>query len=747
MNHNLNVIRRHRNPLLGLNLIILGATLLSATVLADMFAPPVWKAKAQFNVPTTGGNLSADLGTLGSIRDSSIGFSREVNPLQIQSTIMTSNAVIDKALAKDPERENFSLGSFKSLFSVEPLPQSTVINIEARGSNSDLAATRAQNLASAYQERLNELRYEDANFRQEFNQQEFQEARNNLQQAQEELAQFRRTTGIIDPNTQSQQLVGSIDELKTRLTLLKSEAEGGQVKAEIAANYFNTTPGKAIQLLNLAENPEFQEARQKLTQTETELSEARSQYQDSSPQVQNLLFKREQLTQELKQKIGRVVPGVAPQELELTLGNSGTNKRLDLIAESIASQANSQGLQRQTVQIQSQIDKLTEELNSISGNRAKLAELERKHDIAEGVYKGMVAQSNRAKIDNFNSYPNVQLIDGPIIDPEPETPSKKLILFGGLMASLFGSASLVLFLESASPLLSPKDLMALEFPVLFSVAHLKQPYLNWNTTHKLKQDDKTSAAPTLLNPSASSYVSSVEDLSLYEDSKALDRWEDNNATEREFERLATIFSSLTLENRRVMITSATAGEGKTTITLGLAIALRKLGYRILVVDGDLQKSSLSKHLGIDPAECKADCVEVSFPNNADYELDLMPAPAIPKAETARFFAKGKFERALDRLQAEENYDYVLVDTPPVSLTNEAMLMAPIIDNVLFVVKPGTSDRHPTIDSLEQLKLHKAQIKGVILNAVDSSGNGYRYEYYPQTQAALPAEAPQTVGNL
>lgn len=746
MNHNLNVIRRHRNPLLGLNLIILGATLLSATVLADMFAPPVWKAKAQFNVPTTGGNLSADLGTLGSIRDSSIGFSREVNPLQIQSTIITSNAVIDKALAKDPERENFSLGSFKSLFTVEPLPQSTVINIEARGSDSDLAATRAKNLATAYQERLNELRYEDANFRQEFNQEEFQEAGNNLQQAQEELAEFRRTTGIIDPGTQSQQLVGSIDELKTRLTLLKSEAEGGQVKAEIAANYFNTTPDKAIQLLNLAENPEFQEARQKLTQTETELSEARSQYQDSSPQVQNLLFKREQLTRELEQKVGRVAPGVDPQELELTLGTSGTSKRIDLIAESIASQANSQGLQQQTAQIQSQIDRLTGELNSISGNRAKLAELERKHDIAEGVYKGMVAQSNRAKIDNFNSYPNVQLIDGPIIDPQPETPSKKLILFGGLMASLFGSASLVLFLESASPLLSPKDLMTLEFPVLFSVARLKQPYLTWNTTYRLKQDNRSSAAPTLLNPSVSS-VSSVEEMSLYEDSNTLDRWQENNATEREFERLATIFSSLTLENRRVMITSATAGEGKTTITLGLAIALRKLGYRVLVVDGDLQKSSLSKHLGVNPEECKADCVEVSFPNNADYELDLMPAPAIPKAETARFFAKGKFERSLDRLQAKENYDYVLVDTPPVSLTNEAMLMAPIIDNVLFVVKPGTSDRHPTIDSLEQLKLHKARIKGVILNAVDSSNKSYRYDYYPQPQAALPESAPQTVGNL
>ena len=743
MNHNLNVIRRHRNPLLVVNLLIIGATLLSATVLAEKFSPPVWKAKAKFNVPNTGGNLSADLGTLGSINDSSIGFSKEVNPLQIQSTIMTSDAVINKALEKDPERDEFSnLNSFKGLFVVEPLPQSTVIAIEARGSNSDLATVRAKNLALAYQERLNELRYADADFRQEFTQKEFREAQDNLQKAQEELAEFRRATGIIDPNAQSQQLVASIDELKTKLTLLKSEAEGGQTKAAIAANYFDTTPEQAIQLLNLVENQEYQQARQKLTQAETELSDARSQYQDSSPQVQNLLSKREQLTQELEQKIGAIVPGVEPQEL-VTLGNSGSNKRLDLIAESLASQADSQGLQRQTVQIQSQIDRLTDELNNISANKAKLAELERKHDIAEGVYKGIVAQSNRSKIDNFNSYPNVQLIDGPILDPEPETPSKKLILLGGVMASLFGSVSLVLFLESASPLLSPKDLVALEFPILFSVARLKQPNLNWNTTRRLKQGSDNDLPSSL--PDAATYLSSTQ-LPLYEDGKVVENWQNSSFTQREFERLATIFSSLTLDNRRVMITSATAGEGKTTVTLGLAIALRKLGYRVLVVDGDLQKSSLSQHLGVSPeasANC-ANCVEVSFPDNADYQLDLMPAPTVPTTETARFFTKGRFERSLDRLQAEEDYDYVLVDTPPVNLTNEAMLMAPIIGNVLFVVRPGTSDRHAVMDSLEQLKLHKAQIQGLILNAVDSSSSSYRYGYYP-SQAALPApSAPQTV---
>lgn len=750
MNHNLNVIRRHRNHLLVLNLIVLLATLLSATVLADILSTPIWKARAKFNVPSSGGNLSADLGTLGSLSNSGVGFSREVNPLEIQSAIMTSNAVMEKTLAMDPDKANFSrLNSFKGLFSVEPQPQSTVISIEATGSSSELALTRASNLAKAYQQRLNELRYSDADSRQEFAQEELEQAKNNLFEAEQELAELRRSTGIVDSDGQTLQLVSSINELKTRLTLIQSEAQAGQTRAEIAASYFNITPEKAIQSLNLAENQEYQEVRQKLIQTEIELSDARGQYTDSSPQVQNLLLKREQLTQELAQRVNTAIPGMSPQEIDLTLGGDGSTKRLDMIAESIASQTASQGLQQQTIQIQNQIDKLTNELNTISTNKTKLVELERKYSIAEGVYKGIVAQINRAKIDNFNSYPNVQLIDGPILDPEPETPSKKLILLGGVMASVFGSISLLLFLESSSPLLSPKDLMLLEFPILFSIARLKQPYLNWNSTstQKLEQSkDSTALSSPLADPALSSSLALYKDLpsnpelseanGTSENGKLTCDWQRNDLTEREFERLATIFRSLVLENHRVMITSATAGEGKTTVTLGLAIALKKLGFRVLLVDGDLQRSTLSQHLGVAPTKQGTERVEIRCicPDG----LDLIPAPAVPKEETAQFFAQGHFEQYLARVQAEGNYDYVLVDTPPINLTCESMLMTPIINNVLFIVRPGVSDRHSVMDSLEQLRLHKAQIKGLILNEVDASNNSYRYGYSRQSPEALAA---------
>lgn len=723
MNHNFNIICRHRRPLMLLNFLILLVTLLSATSLSNTLSPPVWKAKAKFNVPNSGGNLSADLGTLGSIKDSSTGFSKEVNPLEIQSTILKSDAVIGKIWDKDPERSEFPiLKVFKPLFSIELLPQSTVLVLEAKGSSSDLALSRTTKLIKVYQQRLNELRRLDADSQQRFSHEELQKSKAILLKAEKELDEFRQATGIIDSNVQAQQLISSINELKTRLTLLQSEAEASQIKAEIAAGQFSITPEKAIQSLNLAENLEYQELRRKLTQTEIDLSDARSTYLDSSPQVQNLLFQRQQISQELKQRSNNLLPDANDHGIDLTLGNNSSTKRLDIIAESIASQTVSKGLQKQTIQIQNQIEKLTSELKNISTNKAKLIELERKHSIAEGVYKGIIAQTSRAKIDNFNSYPNVQLIDGPVLDPIPEGANKKLIVLGGLLACTFGSLSLILFLESSAPLLSPKDIRRLGLPVLYSLAHFPQTCLQSNSDLQLQPSENSDNILVSQNILGTTF----ED------------YQEREFERLEFERLATTICSLELENNRLMITSAMPGEGKTTITLGLANALEKLGYRILLIDADTYKAKLSNYLRATSAIIQSINFAIGSVISFDNGLDLVNALELFQERSSQFFTQGNFDHYLEQVQIEGNYDYVLVDTPPINLTSKAMLMVPTLENVLFVTKPGTSDRNSVINSLDQLRLHKAKIQGLILNEVGSSKNNYYYEYASKTHEAIAA---------
>ncbi len=668
-------------PLIGANVVILATTIYAATIYTSMTFAPVWKANAQLNLPQTTGDLNASLGTLGNLQSSAIGFTKELNPLQIQSAILTSDVVLERVWAADPEKGLYlRLDEYKELFEVTPQVQSTIIVLEAEGSSPDLANKRVTTLIKVYQERLNELRHNDSDVREQFAQLELRKSRNNLTQAQNDLAKFQQTTGLVNSSEQTKELIAAINDLKTTQATTVAEAAANETQAKAAAANLGTTPQQAMASLSLSENKEYQAIRDKLSQVETTLAEARGVYKDESPQVQALLQKRQELNRGLKQQIALVIPDPKKAKVDATLGgNASRDSRIDMISELIRAQTAAKGLQQQAAQLQTQVDKRNAELSFISANQARLLNLQRNYEIAEGVYKGTIAQIQQAKTNPFNVYPNVQTLDDPIIDPQPSKPKRWLIAIGGILASVFGSMALVSFLEGRKPLLSSKDLQQVVYPVLVSISRLK-------------------------NPGMERFLEAEVQI--------------------EFQRLASVLSCLMLENRRLMVTSSTCGEGKTTVTLGLALALANFGFRVLVVDADLRQAEMSRRLGHPQTETKASSKQAPIPVRPG--LDLMSAPLIPKDKIAEFFARGDFERHLNLIQTSGNYDYVLVDSPPVSLAIEPTLMSAMVRNILFVVRPGISDRYSVMNSIEQLIQHSAQIRGLVVNGVESQTEGYRY---------------------
>ena len=193
-----------------------------------------------------------------------------------------------------------------------------------------------------------------------------------------------------------------------------------------------------------------------------------------------------------------------------------------------------------------------------------------------------------------------------------------------------------------------------------------------------------------------------------------------NETEAEFQGLASAISSQSLKDRRLLVTSSNVGEGKTTVTLGLARALADLGFRVLVVDGDLRQAELSRRLGYEK-----ELTDSKRPISVEPRLDLVPT--LPKqGRIVEVIKRKRFKQCLAAAQSSNKYDYVLVDSAPVGLTSDTALMAAAIPNVLFVVRPGISDRNSVNNSLEQLAQHNAQVVGLVLNDVETNTKAYEY---------------------
>lgn len=678
-----NIARKHWLPLLGFNSALLAATIYAA-IYASTSIPPVWRANAKLNLPQTTGGISANFGPLGSSQSTALNF-KDVSPLDVQLAILTSDAVMDRVRAVDPEKSLYSkASSFSKLFTVIPQPSTTLIDIEAQGSRPDLAYKRLFTFLEIYQQRLNELRRQDAQVRVQYTQEELEQARLSLNQAQTNLSNFQRSTGLVNSPEQSKGLIGAINNLKTTQATLIAQGQANATQAQAAAVSLGITPQQAMNSLRLGENKEYQDIRTQLSQLESTMAVTRSKYRDDSPQVQSLLQQRQELVRQLDRQIAVAIPGAKTAQIDTTLGNGANDSRLELMLELIRNQTLAQGAQQQAQQIQRQVNKLNTELSFVTKNQAQLLDLQRKYEIAEGVYKGIIAQTEQSKTNPFNAYPNVQTLNEPTIDPRPAIPNIRLIATGGILAAIFGSMALIFFLENRNPLLKPKDLQQVELPVLGSIPHLRQPSMERNLGAEI---------------------------------------------DIEFQRLAS--SILMLEHPCLMVTSATAGEGKTTVTLGLALALLNFGFRVLIVDGDLRKAEMSRRLGKN--RIKIANGSPPMPVSVAPGLDLLPALSISKNKIPEFFARGSFERNIKAMRDSGGYDYVLIDSPPVGLASETNLMSAVVCNVLFVLRSGTSDRYPVMNSLEQLTRYNAQIMGLVVNGIESRSAVYRYGYGRQRE--------------
>ncbi|MFK0733816.1 MAG: GumC family protein [Gloeotrichia echinulata HAB0833] len=667
------IIKRHWLPLVGLN-----SAILSSTLAISVLSPKTWTAGTQLILPDTTTNLDASLGTLGQLKDQGIAFTNELSPLQVQTSIITSNDVISSVWSSDPEKNKYpSLESYKKLFKVKAVDQSTTIKVEAIGSLPELAKQRSQRLIESYQLRVNELRQGVASAREQFTQSQLQEAERNLEIAKNQLAKYKQSTGLVSSEDQTKNLVEAIKSTRISQTQAVAQAQAAATRSQILSAQVGMTPKVAISSLRLSQNKEYQALRQKLSEIDTDIAVQQGDFTNEHPRIKSLQQKRQELIAALNQQRTSLVPNAEGLDTSFG-GNNFKDTTMDLIADLIQADAESKGLQQESIKLQQQVNKLQMELSKISTQQARLLDLQRRYDIAEGLYKGIVAQLEQGKITAFNAYPNVQVLDQPSVDFKPTTPKRSLIFLGGILTSILGSAALISFFESRNPLLKPKDLQEIELPILGRISTFKSSTLRLDT----------------------------------------------ESTEIEFQRLASTISLMQLENRRLMITSSTPGEGKTLVTLGLAKALVVLGFRVLIVDGDFHRTKMSQHFGYFLTK---DANSLPTPVSISPNLNLLPAAPIANGKIVEFVARGEFERYLNAIQATSDYDYVIVDSAPVAATSETALMAKAIANVLMVIRLGVSDRYMVQDTLEQLNRHNAQVIGLALNAVEQRGEGYIYK--------------------
>jgi capsular exopolysaccharide synthesis family protein len=186
--------------------------------------------------------------------------------------------------------------------------------------------------------------------------------------------------------------------------------------------------------------------------------------------------------------------------------------------------------------------------------------------------------------------------------------------------------------------------------------------------------------------------------------------------------------------RVVVVTSASAGEGKTTTVSNLAVAFAQQGRRVVLIDADLRRARVHDvfGLGLEPGLTDVlvgnATIEQGIRPSGIAGLSIIPAGTLPP-NPLEFLGGERMHDLLGSLR--ERFDVVLIDTPPVLVTADAALMGVQADGVVLVVRAGKSERVAARHAVEQIVHLGGRMLGAVLNDPDARTPRYgRYgDYY------------------
>lgn len=212
-------------------------------------------------------------------------------------------------------------------------------------------------------------------------------------------------------------------------------------------------------------------------------------------------------------------------------------------------------------------------------------------------------------------------------------------------------------------------------------------------------------------------------------------------------RTGVLYSASQRDAKVLLVTSAHAGEGKTTTTANLGIALAQAGKKVILVSADLRKPLLHRILDVRSSpgistilSHEASLEEALVSSDAVRGLQVLPSGPVP-ANPAEMLGSEAMEKLLFELR--ESSDFVLIDTAPVLAVTDALTLASMADATLLVADASSTTRGAVAHAVQRLEQVNAQLLGAILNNFDpSKASLYQHYYYDSYSGYYGQETPR-----
>ena len=601
-------------------------------------------------------------------------------------------------LQSDPAKIASMVGGFKGNLRVALSPNTRIIEVHYRSADPQMAANVVNTLMQTYVENNFKARFESTMQASDWLSKQLVDLEMKVETSQEKLVKYQKEHEILGTDEKQNIITEKLDELNKQLTAAESDrmdkealyrlVESGDPDAiASSAGGLDSGTGSGQSMSQLLETLRGKEADLKI-----QAADLSTQFGPAYPkltQINNQLKEIDAQVQAEMKKIASKVHGQYTTALRL------------------------EGM------LHDALDKQKQEANKLNESAINYNLLKRDAETYRTLYEGILQRLKEASVSAGLKSNNFRIVDSAHPPTGPIEPNVPRNLMFAVVLGLASGIGLAFLLEGLD-----------------------------NTVRTTEQAQVISGLPSLgmipLGSKSAREGANPKRLVIATSKEAVElvtqvRPQSQMAESYRALRTSLLLSNLGAPPKVIMVTSALPQEGKTTTSINTAVVLAQKGVRVLLIDADLRRPSIHKTLGMGPHSGLSNVLTGSIKlENAISNTAVLPnlfvLPAgTPPPNPAELLASANMRDVLAQLS--EQYDHIVIDTPPCLSVTDAVVLSPRADAAVLVIRSGQTTKQALRRSRDILTQVNAKVVGVLLNAVDLSSPDYYYYYEYQGKYA------------
>ena len=557
------------------------------------------------------------------------------------------------------------VAAFQGRIGVSQVRNSHLVDVSVASSDPEFAARAVNVLAEEYVSQNLEFRLSTTQKTLDYLRDEVAKTQGIVQESERRLAAYRESQNAVSLGEGANIVTSRLNQVSDRFTQARATRQQREVQYK---QVMEADPKDRASLSVMAANPIIQTLRGQLNSLERERARLLDRYFEKHPDVLKVNTQISDAERQITAEVERTVETI----------------KTDYEAARAEERSFAQELQAQT-----------SEATDLGRKNVDYSVLEREAESSRQIYEQLLQKENELRVISSNRANNVRLLERARIPGAPYTPDLRrawmLAVFLGLGLGV-AAAFVVDYLDDTVK--TPDDVRW----------KLKLPFLG--VVPKVDGNDRP-----LLSESVPPHFG--------EAFRAL--------------RTALVNASTDRDTKIICTTSSQPLEGKTTTTVNMALALAIGGARVLVIDADMRRPSVHKALKMANekglAELLADQSRMRDVVRRTSHPNLVAITAGDPPPNPSELLAGDRMKTLIRQLSQSPFDWVIIDTPPVLAVTDAVILAPLVSGVTFIVGAEMTRWRMAERALETLQSGQPKSIAAVLNRVDLERNRYYYWRY------------------